>query len=133
VAQGWTIETVKEYFEKLLIEKDKYWHGILTEKDKAINIALAAAKEAVGVAEKNAEKWRDQANEWRNAMNDKDRLLMQRSEFILYKESMEKRFSEEKERSDKGEGRGSGMDKMWAGILVIASALVGAAISYLLK
>lgn len=64
-------ETVplKEYFEK-----------ILEEKDKAINIALAAAKEAVGVAEKNAEKWRDQANEWRGAMNDREKKFITRGE-----------------------------------------------------
>lgn len=60
---------LKEYFEK-----------ILTEKDKAINIALAAAKEAVGVAEANAEKWRNQSNEWRGAMNDREKNFVTRKE-----------------------------------------------------
>lgn len=64
-------ETVplKEYFEK-----------ILEEKDKAINIALAAAKEAVQVAEANAEKWRNQSNEWRGAMNDREKKFITRGE-----------------------------------------------------
>lgn len=68
------METVnlKEYFEK-----------ILEEKDKAINIALAAAKEAVTVAEKNAEKWRNQANEWRAAMNDREKNFITRREVWL--------------------------------------------------
>jgi hypothetical protein len=61
--------SLKEHFEK-----------ILEEKDKAINIALAAAKEAVGVAEKNAEKWRDQANEWRGAMSDREKKFITRGE-----------------------------------------------------
>ncbi len=61
---------IKEYFEK-----------ILAEKDKAINIALAAAKEAVTVAEKSAEKWRDAANEWRGAMQDRERDFLSRKEF----------------------------------------------------
>lgn len=68
----WTIETLKEYFEK-----------ILTEKDKAINIALAAAKEAVQVAEANAEKWRNQANEWRGAMSDREKNFITRREVWL--------------------------------------------------
>ncbi len=61
--------SLKEYFEK-----------VLAEKDKAINIALAAAKEAVGVAEKNAEKWRENANEWRGAMSDREKNFITRRE-----------------------------------------------------
>jgi len=61
--------TLKEHFEK-----------ILAEKDKAINIALAAAKEAVLVAETNAEKWRSNANEWRAAMNDREKKFITRTE-----------------------------------------------------
>lgn len=56
---------------------------MLSEKDKAINIALAAAKEAVGVAERNAEKWRDQANEWRGAMSDREKNFITRREVWL--------------------------------------------------
>lgn len=65
------METVslKEHIEK-----------ILDEKDKAINIALAAAKEAVGVAENNAEKWRANANEWRGAMSDREKNFVTRKE-----------------------------------------------------
>lgn len=113
MSSSWTIETLKEHFEK-----------ILAEKDKAINIALAAAKEAVGVAEKNAEKWRDNANEWRQAMNDKDRLLMQRSEFVTYKESVEKALEAEKERGDINKGKGEGKQQV-IGWIVAAIAVTG--------
>jgi len=112
VSTGWTIETLKEHFEK-----------ILAEKDKAINIALAAAKEAVGVAEKNAEKWRDAANEWRGAMTDREQTFMARSEFVAYKESSEKALRTEKERSDKNEGKGVGV-KDFIGWIVAAIAIV---------
>src|SRR5688572_13935978 len=94
---GWTIETLKEHFEKML-----------AEKDKAINIALAAAKEAVGVAEKNAEKWRDSANEWRGAMTDREKRFMLIETFEAYKESADRALAIEKARSDKGEGKQSG-------------------------
>lgn len=68
--------TLKEYFEKLR-EADQ----------KAVDIALAAAKEAVGVAEKNSEKWRDNANEWRGAMTDREKSFATRIELDAYKES----------------------------------------------
>lgn len=114
MAEDWSIGTLKEHFEK-----------ILAEKDKAINIALAAAKEAVGVAEKNAEKWRDNANEWRGAMVDREAKFMARSEFLAYKESAEKALALEKSRGDKGEGRGESMTKFVGWIVAAAIALAG--------
>ena len=68
----------------------EHFQDILVEKDRAVDLALAAAKEAVGVAEKNAEKWRDNANEWRAAMNDKDSRFALKSEVESVKESMSK-------------------------------------------
>jgi len=106
MATEWTVDTLKEHVEK-----------ILAEKDKAINIALAAAKEAVGVAETNAEKWRTNANEWRQAMNDKDKLLMTRSEFEIYKASTQTALTIEKTRADKDEGKGLGMNAVWGYII----------------
>lgn len=64
--------SLKEYFEK-----------ILAEKDKALNAALASAKEAVSIAEANAEKWRNQANEWRGAMSDREKNFVTRREVWL--------------------------------------------------
>lgn len=119
---GWTIETLKEYFEKIFIEKDKYWHGILNEKDKALAAALIAVKEENRKTEVAAEKRFELLNELRSGVATKDQLV-----------ALEKMVDDLKTSRDKGDGRGSGMDKMWAGILVIVSALVGATISYLLK
>lgn len=61
--------TLKEHFEK-----------ILEEKDRALSAALLAAKEAVQIAERNAERWRDQANEWRGAMTDREKNFVTRRE-----------------------------------------------------
>ena len=110
--EEWSITTLKEHFEK-----------ILAEKDKAINIALAAAKEAVGVAEKNAEKWRDQANEWRGAMTDREKNFMPRAEFLQYKESVEKALLAEKGRGDHNEGKSAGINQ-FIGWLVAIAAIV---------
>jgi hypothetical protein len=113
----WTVDTLKEHVEK-----------ILAEKDKAINIALAAAKEAVGVAETNAEKWRDNANEWRGAMSDREKKFLSREEFLAFKESSEKALKIEKERADRGEGRGVGLNAFW-GYLIGGIGLVLAILS----
>lgn len=115
----WTIDTIKEYFEK-----------ILAEKDKAINIALSAAKEAVGVAEKNAEKWRDQANEWRGAMNDREKNFMQRSEFLAYKEAAEKAHIVEKERADRTQGKSEGYTR-YTGYIISAILIIFYLLNYL--
>jgi hypothetical protein len=74
--------SLKEHFEDLLKEIDKRYEQRFSSQDLATKSALAAAAElarekerAVMKAEENAEKWRNQANEWRGAMNDKDRFL----------------------------------------------------------
>lgn len=110
MAQGWTIETLKEHIE-----------GILVERDKAINAALQAAEKAVSVAEKNAEKWRDSANEWRGAMNDREKTFMPRAEFESYKSGAEKALSLEKERGDKGEGKSTGYAQFIGYIIAVAA------------
>ncbi len=48
----------------------------LAAQEKAVNAALQASDKAVAAAEINAEKWRLNANEWRGAMNDRERNLM---------------------------------------------------------
>jgi hypothetical protein len=105
--------SLKEYFEKILIEKDK-----------AINIALQAAEKAVAVAERNAEKWRDNANEWRQAMNDKDKLLMPRAEFLTYKETQDKAQVLEKERRDFGSGKGIGLSAGWGWAVAVVMFVI---------
>ncbi len=113
----WTILTLKEYFEK-----------ILDERDKAIKSALDAAKEAVLVAERNAEKWRANANEWRGAMTDRELDFVRKSEFIEYKASTDKATALQKERVDKGEGRSTGLSQGW-GFLVGGIGLLSALIT----
>jgi hypothetical protein len=115
----WTIGTLKEHFE-----------DILEEKDKAINIALAAAKEAVQAAEANAEKWRSNANEWRGAMTDREKNFATKDELLAFKESSEKAAAVQKERSDVGQGHGSGLREGW-GYLVGAVGLAIAIYSML--
>lgn len=51
------------------------------ESEKAVQAALASAEKAVNKAEATGEKWRDNANEWRGAMSDRERDFLTRKEF----------------------------------------------------
>ena len=51
---------------------------LMNERDRRYQAAFDAAKEAVLVAEAHAEKWRANANEWRDAMNDRERDFLPR-------------------------------------------------------
>lgn len=53
--------------------RDREYRTTAELREKALSIALTASDKAVGLAEANADKWRESANEWRSAMNDKDR------------------------------------------------------------
>lgn len=66
---GWTLTSLRA----LCDERDRRYGELAAAQAKAVDAALAAAKEAVAVAEANSEKWRANANEWRNAMDDRER------------------------------------------------------------
>ena len=68
----WTVETLKA----LMDERDRRYGEIAAAKEKAVEAAFTAAAEAVAVAEANAERWRDNANEWRAAMTDRERNFL---------------------------------------------------------
>ncbi len=102
----------QEHFEKILIEKDN-----------ALRAALAAAEKAVQKAEDNAQRWQENANEWRAAMTDKDKLLLTRTEFEGYKTMMTAAMSAERSRADKDEGKGLGLNMGWSILLAVVGAL----------
>lgn len=59
---------LREHFETLLAEQEKRYAQRFDAQEKAI-----------AVAEANAEKWRANANEWRQAMTDRERNFLPRS------------------------------------------------------
>lgn len=70
---GWTVATLKTYVDQRLTDIDKAVQAALAAAEKAVGAALAAAQRAVEAAEANAKAWREGANEWRGAMNDRER------------------------------------------------------------
>ena len=67
--RGWTVETLREHLNVRLTEMDLRNQQRFEAAEKASSIAFA-----------ESQRWRDAANEWRGAMNDRERILMPRSE-----------------------------------------------------
>lgn len=113
---SWTPEIVRDHVTALISANDKRYEDRFTGQDKAVmaalaaqekavNAALAAAEKAVLVAETNAQEWRKGANEWRQAMTDREIKFVSLTEFSLIKE-----------RIDRAEGSGHGMAQLWGWI-----------------
>jgi len=73
---GWTVDTLKVYVEKLFEEHDKRYDQRFSAQQESLKDALASASRAVDKAEAIAEKWRENANEWRATMTDKDKNFL---------------------------------------------------------
>ena len=121
---GWTVDTLKEYLESINVETDKRneqrflaqqkaVQDALISQEKAVGAALAASEKAVLVAEANAEKWRANANEWRGSMDDREKNFASRIELGALKERM-----------DLAQGKGVGLNSMWAFIVAGAGIVI---------
>ena len=109
---GWTVDSLKAYFD-----------AVLAEKDKALSAALTSAKEAVEKSEDNSQRWREQANEWRGAMTDREKTFMSRAEFEAYRDNTDKLLAARKATQDVAQGKEKGLSLGW-GVLLGAIGLV---------
>jgi hypothetical protein len=57
-----------------------YFEAILREKDRALDAALVALNEATRLLAETIKENREQQNEWRQAMNDRERQFLTRRE-----------------------------------------------------
>src|SRR4029077_14832968 len=109
---GWTLDTLYTHFMSLL-----------AEHEKAVKAALASADMAVNKAEYNSEKWRDSANEWRQAMDDREVKFLPRTEYQGAHQALIDRIGALENRVTKNEGTGQGLKQGWA-ILIAAAGFV---------
>lgn len=98
---GWTpevrahlldnIESLRREMTSIMNERDRRYTERSSQQDKAVVDALAAAEKAVNAAlvaadkavnkeETNAQVWRNSANEWRQAMNDRETRFLGKDE-----------------------------------------------------
>ncbi len=113
MAKGWTPKMIKEHFEILLKEKDRYTEGILAEKDKALAAALIAVKEENRKSEIAAEKRFDLLNELRSGVATKDEV-----------KALEKVVEELKTSRDIGSGKSAGYSQ-FIGWIAFAITFIG--------
>ena len=98
---GWTVETLKHHILSLIDAHDRRYeerfalrdkavtdafaaaekavNAALAAADKAVTAAMAATSKATSVAETTDDKWRANANEWRQAMDDREKNFLSRS------------------------------------------------------
>lgn len=74
---------ILKYIDQRFTDFEKNMNQRFKDSQEAVEKALASSKEAVNKAEEQAEKWRQNANEWRGAMNDRERTFLTRREFSI--------------------------------------------------
>lgn len=77
---GWTVDTLHAHLNTVLNERAIYLERVFNERDLRYQAKFTAQQTAVDKAERELELWKKTNNEWRGAMQDKDRLLMSRQE-----------------------------------------------------
>lgn len=109
---GWTVDTSRE---DMLARLDAL--RLLSDERHG------TSKESVRLAEENADKWRANANEWRTAMDNKDRLFITRTEAATQFVGFEGRIKmlEDRSASMAAESRGGGV--VWGYIVGCAGGL----------
>jgi hypothetical protein len=104
----WTVDTLKEHFD-----------AILVEKDKAISAALLAAEKAVTKAETASDKRFEGVNEFRQALSDQTNTLVPRTEWQSARDEQERRLR-------LVEAAATGVAATRAMLIVLAGLLVAA-------
>lgn len=92
-------------------QQDKAVVDALAAAEKAVNAALVAADKAVEKEQANAEKWRNSANEWRDAMNDRETRFLGKDEAALMVQGVEARVTKLERSSDLLAGRAGGISQ----------------------
>jgi hypothetical protein len=100
------LEANDKRYQERFAAQEKAVKEALASQEKAVNAALAASEKAVAVAEENAQRWRNNANEWRSAMTDREKAFAKVEEVLNLKE-----------RLDSMSGSSKGMRDLWGWIL----------------
>jgi hypothetical protein len=117
--QNLTLSTIKAIMD----ERDIRYTQLAAASEKAISAALAAAEKAVSVQETNSLKWRESANVWRDAMNDRETQFVKTDNFRTTIENITKDIKELKSRIDLHDGKGVGLNQLWIIIVAAISTL----------
>lgn len=101
---------------------DKAVAAALVAQEKAVSAALAAAEKAVYVAEQNADKWRNNANEWRGAMDDREKKMVMKEYLNPVITSLQKEVDALSTVVTLSTGRGMGYQNVWGWMVAAAGS-----------
>lgn len=118
------VVTLRELFERVMDERDRLYDtrfsasktavdAALAAQEKATNAAFAASEKAILKADANAEKWRENANEWRASMLDREVKFASRPEMDAEMKALRAEIAGLRESRATGAGRSSGATAMW--------------------
>jgi len=97
--------------------------AIMNEREKSVAQALAAATIATDKAEQNAERWRQSANEWRAAMDDRERKFVQVDVFTEAVRGLRAELAIAVEYINQNKGKGIGINAGWLYLIGGISAI----------
>lgn len=72
---GWTLATLKEHYDQRFLETDKAVHTAMISYEKAVSAALLTVEKATEVLRATTGEWQRNANEWRDAMDDREKTF----------------------------------------------------------
>ena len=135
-AQGWSVDTLREYVESRLHELDlrneqRYQASqqalsvALASLEKAMQAALTAADRAVSKAETAAEKRFDSVNEFRGLVNDLISKLLPRAEAEVIIKSLDARLDLVTSLVEQGRAEGSGVKQGWGYAVGVTGLVLG--------
>lgn len=121
---GWTVETAIVYFKDMLAAAEAKNQQQFRDAKEAIQIAQAASQSAINKSEANDAKWRDNSNEWRQAMDDREVKFMPRMEYTSAHQSLIDRISMLENRVIKYESTGAGLKQGWGYLIAVIIVIV---------
>jgi multidrug resistance efflux pump len=76
----WTLDTLKEFFERILFEQQKALDAALVAAKAAVTAAFAASDKAITKAEEAQKDYNARSNEFRAALADQSKTFLARQE-----------------------------------------------------
>ena len=110
---GWTVDTLKAYVERLFEEHDRRYEQRFAAQQQSLKDALESSSRAVDKAEGIAEKWRQNANEWRAAMSDRDKAYLTKEAADIKFISIDKIINDIQLNRRTNEGKTAGLHQGW--------------------
>jgi hypothetical protein len=149
-AAEWTPALVLKHVEDLFTQHERAlvtrFEGVAAQfagTEKAVAAALASAEKAVAAAlaaadryneksERTADKWREAANEWRTAMDDREDKFYPRAEAETALKAVSDRLAVVESWTQERAGQSRGVKDSW-GMLIGAVGLAGAVVALIAR